>query len=394
MSAPGALAQGAAAIPAPPLRARRWGGRRAWALAAVVVVLALVGLEVLGRVFGPGPQGPVSSSYATNDQGLAAWSELAARGGDPVVALRQPLSDATLDPASTVVVLDPDALLRADGQRMLAFVRRGGRLIVGGQDPDATLTALYPAPPGWTGSSAPLSRPTRAAATELPGVATVQGAGAGAWTQTDGARVLLADSNGDPVLMTQRLGAGEILLLADASPLQNAYLAQADNAQLALVLAGGARAGAAARRSLVFAESVHGYGPNRGFAALPAGFKVALWGLAVAGLLWILARGRRLGPPDSLPEHEVPARTAYVRALMLLLRRAGPPRELVPTLRRAAERELAARPSTGAAASAVSRRRALAQLGLDEVEVDALTGDGDADPVRLGSALAHLRSRR
>ncbi len=391
MSAPGALSPGAAAIRQPAGGARRRSGRRAWGLALLGVVLVLVGLELLGRVFGPGPQGPVSSSYATNDQGLAAWSELAASAGDPVVALRQPLSDATLDPASTLVVLDPDALLRSDGQRLLAFVRRGGRLIAGGQDPDATLTALYPAPPGWIGASAPISRPTRAGAVALPGVAAVQGAGAGAWTQTDGDRVLLSDANGRPVLLAQRLGAGEILLLADASPLQNAYLARADNAQLALVLAG---AGALGRRSLVFAESVHGYGTSRGLAALPTGFKVALWGLAVAGLLWVLARGRRLGPPDALPEREVPARAAYVHALTLLLRRAGPPGELAPTLRRAAERELAARPSTGAGASAASRRRALAQLGLDEAEVEALAAGGDPDVVVLGSALTHLRSRR
>lgn len=300
MSPPAALAAGDAALPAAPVAARPWSGRRGWAFAVGGLVLVLVLLELLGRVIGPEPQGPVSSSYATNGQGLAAWSELATRAGHPVVALRAPLGSSTLDPADTLVVLDPDALLRNDGQQLLAFVRRGGRLLIGGQNPDATLTALFPDPPGWAGSSATPAHPTRAGASVLPGVTTVAGAGDGAWTQTDGYRVLLADADRQPVLMARAIGAGELLLIADASPLQNAYLADADNAQLALALTG------SAPRPLAFAESVHGYGPSRGLSALPLAFKVALGGLALAGLLWIVARGRRLGPPDALPEIEIP----------------------------------------------------------------------------------------
>lgn len=84
-----------------------------------------------------------------------------------------------------------------------------------------------------------------------------------------------------------------------------------------------------------------------------------------------------------------------MQALTLLLRRTGDPRQLVPTLRRAADRELASRPSTRAADSDAARRRALAQLGLDDAEIEALVNDhDDGDPVVLASALADLRSRR
>jgi len=379
------------ALPTRTRHARPWGGRRGWVLAGAGAVLVIILLELIGSLTGSGPQGPVSSAYATDAQGLAAWAELAGGAGQPVSELRAPLSTATLDPASTVVVLDPDALLRGDGERLLAFVRAGGRLIVGGQDPDAVLTALSPAPPGWVGTAGTSDGPTPLGASVLPGVGTVASAGAGAWTQTSGDRVLLADADGNPVLLAQRLGAGEILLLADASPLQNAYLATADNAQLALVLGG------SPRRPLVFVESVHGYGTSRGLAALPLGFKVALIGLALAGLLWVLARGRRLGPPDALDPLPVPARSAYVRALALLLRRSARPDELAPTLRRAAERELAARPSTVVAATTGAppeRRRALARAGLDDAEIEALSGDAaKPDVLALAAAVAHLRSR-
>ena len=129
----GASGERAAALPG--AARERPAGRRGWAVAGAVVVVVVVALELLGSFFGPGPQGPVSSSYATDAQGLAAWSELASRAGHPVAALREPLSGAALDPASTLVVLDPDALLRNDGRNLLVFVRRGGRLILGGQDP-------------------------------------------------------------------------------------------------------------------------------------------------------------------------------------------------------------------------------------------------------------------
>jgi len=275
--------------------------------------------------------------------------------------------------------------LRDDGERLLAFVRAGGRLIVGGLSPDSALTALFQAPPDWAagpGAEA-IDTPTSAASTGLPGVATVLSAGAGTWTQSRGYDVLLTDPDGSPVLMARRVGAGEIVLVADPSPLQNAYLGDADNAQLALTLS--------AARPLVFVESVHGYGTSRGLAALPAGFQVALAGLALAALLWVLSRWRRLGPPDTLDPLPTPPRAAYVQAMSLLLRRSGPPSELTPSLRAAAERELSRTPATDPAA----RRLALARRGLDEAEIDALTnGDGDPDVLALAGAVARLRSRR
>jgi hypothetical protein len=349
---------------------RRLNGRRGWIAAGVAVVLVVLAIEALGFITGPGPQGPVSSAYATNTQGLAAWAELAARAGQPVTELRQPLGRAHLDPRATVVVLDPDALLRADGQRLLAFVRGGGRLVVGGLDPDSALTALTPSPPRWTTSAQPDVTPTRGGEAALPGVASVRTAAGGSWTETQGDSVLLQDSDGNPILMARTVGAGEILLLADPSPVQNAYLASADNAQLAL--------GLGARRPVVFVESVHGYGTSRGLAALPAGFKVALLGLGLAGLLWVLARGRRLGPPDALDPQPAPPRAAYVHAMALLLRRSGPPDELTPVLRDAAERELRGRPIAG--------------RGLDEAQAAALEAKGsDPDVVALAGAVARLR---
>ena len=95
--------------------------------------------------------------------------------------------------------------------------------------------------------------------------------------------------NGDALLLRRTLGRGTLQLLADVSPLQNRLLGSADNAQLGLEVAG------PRTRPVVFVESVHGYGQSRGVAALPIGWKFAFCALALAGLLWVAARGRRLG---------------------------------------------------------------------------------------------------
>jgi len=290
--------------------------RRGWLLAGAGVLAVIVVLGALGGLLAPGPQGPVSSSYATASQGLAAWAELARRAGHPIVQLREPLDRARLDPGGTVVVLDPDALLRSEGLRLLSFVRAGGRLLIGGQNPQDTLPAVLPNPPAWSPNASRRDFPA-ASDRVLRGVGLVSSAGEGVWTDTGGARTLLRAGSGGALLLAMGVGRGELFLLADASLLQNRLLAAADNAQLALNLNG------PGRRPVVFVESLHGYGPSRGLAAIPTRWRLALAGLALAGLLWVLARARRLGPPERTPVAPPPPRSAYVDALALLLRRTG-----------------------------------------------------------------------
>jgi len=218
----------------------------------------------------------------------------------------------------------------------------------------------------------------------------------GAWASGEAGVPLLAYPDGESLILARRDGRGEILLVADASPVQNDLLARVDNAQLALDLAG------PPSRPLVFVESVHGYGPSTGLSALPTGWKVALAGLLLAALVWIVARGRRLGQPDPLGAPAPPPRTAYVRALALSLRRVGRPDELAEPLRRAADAELGRRAGLAASASPQQRRAALVRLGLDDVQVQALDyapgpswgDDTRARVLALAGAVARLRTRR
>ena len=185
--------------------------RRGWLLAGICVLAVFVALGALRESLAPGPQGPVSSSYATASQGLAAWAELDRRAGHPVVQLREPLDRARLDPASTVVVLDPDALLRSEGLRLLAFLRTGGRLLIGGRDPQDTLPALLPNPPTWSPSASRHDLPLTSD-TVLTEVGQVSSAGEGEWTDTDGARTLLQPASGGALLLDQTRRPGRALI--------------------------------------------------------------------------------------------------------------------------------------------------------------------------------------
>ena len=206
-----------------------------WLAAAVGVVAAFFALGLIADAFTPAPSGPAGSSYATSPAGAAAWAELLTRSGHPVAQLRRPLDDVALPPAATLIMLGADSLSPAAGQNLDRFVRAGGRLVIGGGDPPATLPALLPRAPGWTDSGSVLVKRV-AFLPEVDGVNSVRTAGDGAWTSGPGTPAL-AGTRG-PALLVLRAGRGRVDLLADAAPVENQLLASADNAQLALNLAG------------------------------------------------------------------------------------------------------------------------------------------------------------
>lgn len=256
-----------------------------WIVAAVVAVNAVFFVVDL---LAPGPTGKPSSSLATTPRGFAAWAELAKRNGIPVVALRERLRRAELPAGATVVALDVPDLPVKDARALRAFADRGGHVVAGGRRPqnwvDVFDEALIWSP---TGSLA-----------RRAGDRHLTTSGRGSWTPGGG-------------LVVERRGA---TLLADASPLTNQRLAQADNAAFALDLTG--------RGPLIFAESAHGYGTARGLAALPGNAKGALVLLLAAALLYLLARGKRFGPVEAEARPLAPRRVEYVDAVAALLRKA------------------------------------------------------------------------
>jgi hypothetical protein len=218
---------------------------------------------------------------------------------------------------------------------------------------------------------------------ETAGVERVRSAGDGGWTAAKAALPVVGRP-GDPALvLVSELGAGRVVLLADASPVQNRALARADNAALGLALAG------PPGRPVAFLETVHGYGESRGLAALPASWRWALAGLTIAALVWLLARAWRLGPPEREARDLAPPRRAYVDALGATLARTRRPGEAVQPVRAAARRRLERRAGLRPGAQPEELRRAAERLGLSEEEARAVTGEND-EVMAAGRALARL----
>jgi hypothetical protein len=369
-----------------------WRSMRPGARAAVAVVVLVLGLNLLVEgvtviTGGSGPGGPTSSSYATADDGLAAFAELLGRRGHPVRQLREPLDEAGLDPSWTVVVADPGAVGQEEGEALVAFLDAGGRLLLAGGTAAPLAEGLLGGAMEWDGGGTERARPL-VPVPEVAGVSTVETAGGGHWSDAGASLPVLGD--GDRVLATvASTGPGRVIAVADASPLQNRLLARADNAAFALATVG------EPGRPVAFAEAPHGYGRQTGLGAIPSRWR---WAAAVgflAAVVWMWSRGRRLGPPDDVERAQAPPRRAYVEAMAAALARTRQPDVVVGDLQDRARRRLAERAGLPPDASDEELRRVARDAGLPAGQVDALFRPARTagDALSVGRALAQLGER-
>lgn len=351
--------------------------------AAIAFVLLVAGLNVFALVanrVAPEPAGPPYSSYATSREGAAGLAELLERDGRRVEKLRGSLTDAELDPDATVFLLGADRLSSDEAVVLADFLAEGGRLVAGGPSP-YWLGGVTGGVHDWADAGSESLRPI-VPAPEVRSVGTVSANGVGTWLPAAEGLPLLGGATG-PTLLAQQVGGGRALLLADVSPIQNESLDEADNAELALGLAG------EGRRKVIFVEGVHGYGETRGLGALPTDWKWALAGLGLAGVVFMWAIGRRFGPPEDDRRPLPPPRRRYVDAQALTLARTHQPAEAAAPVLRAARERLARRAALGPEAAEAQLRTAARQFGLDEAETEAVLGR-NPDVLAAGRALARL----
>jgi uncharacterized protein DUF4350 len=355
---------------------------RGWRIGLTVlgaVIVVDLALYVLGTLTGGTPGGPDSSSYATGKTGAGAYAELLGRDGYAVDRLRETPHAVRLNPAHTAVLLDPPSVAQRDVVALQAFVAAGGRLVASvGSTP--WLGRLLAGPP--TGDTIGVAT---AAARGLAGVRTVQSAAAHAWTKP-GRTQPLVERGGRIVVAVTTLGRGRVFLLADPSPLQNRLLGERDNAALGLALAG------PRGRAVDFLETYHGYGRSSGLAALPFAWKLLLGGTGLAALVYLIARGRRFGPPEPLERDLPPSRFEYVEALAAVVARTKRRDEAVGPVREHARNELLRRAALPPDADDEALRAAARRLGLPAEDADALIRPArtDEDVVAVGRALARI----
>ena len=352
----------------------------------MIVLLNVIAL-VLDRFGGASP-GPPSSSYTTAPEGAAAYAELLAQSGHPVIRLRAELAESEPPASATLMLLDPGSLSRDEGVSLRRFVEGGGRLVTAGPVSGSWLEEIIDSPPTWE-SGGDTSVTPLVPSPEVESVSEVTTSGDGSWA--DAASTLPILGSGDGVMTTAAaVGEGRFLLLADASPLRNNLLAEADNAAFGLGLAG------EPGRPVAFVESVHGYGEQSGLAAIPTQWKWMLAGLVVAALIYMFSRGRRLGPPQLSGRELPPPRSEYVEALAGILARARDPQSVAAHLRASLRREIGRRGGLPADAPDSEFETWAGRFGLDEDEARAVARPGSAatDLLLLGRALARLRNRK
>jgi hypothetical protein len=371
-------------------RARGWRVLHPAARAAIVVVAAVIAVNVALQLLDSTTRGadetaPRSSSLSTGGTGVAAWAELLEHNGHRVDAVRGSLGGGDLDPAATLVVLDPDDVSDDEARAVRAFVEQGGRLVTGGGDTAGLLHAVLDDPPAWVPEGARRARP-EGPAPEVDGLGEVVTAGDGSWSEVGGTRAVLG--KGMRALATVAdVASGRLVMLADSSPLQNRLLDRAGNAALALQVVGDGG------RPVAFAEGQHGYGDVTGLGAIPGPWKAALIGLAVAAFVGAVAAGRRLGPPEDESRPLPPPRRAYVDALAETLGRTRRPGEALAPLQVSTRARLARRVGVGPDASEADLRVAAARLAWPADEIDALFAAdelSDDEILAAGRALARL----
>lgn len=359
--------------------------RRARIIAAILLLVVALNLmaAILDRYLNE-PGGPAGSSYSTAREGLAAYASLLGREGRRVEAERRRPSEASPPAGATLVLVEPEAVGPADARALRRWVARGGRLVAGGAEPQSWLGELLRRPPRWEATAAGRSRPV-VPVPETVGVRAAQATGDGAFSSS-GATLPALGNRAGSLLTVASVGRGRVALLADPSPLSNADLARADNAALGLALVG------PSERPVLFAEWAHGFGTRTGLAALPRRWQIALAGLALSALVFLLARGRRFGPPELEARALAPPRSAYVEAMAAALARGGRREEAAAPVRAEARRRLARRVPGGSEADDVALRDAARRAGLDDQETDAVLGPlADDDAVlAAGRALTRL----
>ena len=341
--------------------------RRLLVVAVVIIVVNLLNLAtraVSGRQVVEGPPG---SSYASTTLGVLAWKELLDAVDIPTGRLEQSIKRGLLDPDNTLVILEPGfwepGEVELEGLRR--FLNDGGRLILGGWIADDVVESLGALAPARSFSGPEVSTVV-SAHPDTEGVVSVAGSGFGSFADLSGATTLLG-SDGAATLLTQPVGDGVIVHLADAEIMSNAYIGRADNAILAVNLAAG--------RTVIFNEWVHGYGADGLFAILPQRWRWTLWLLGAAIVVWMVAVGRRLGPPEPEFRDLAPERGRYVDSLAALMARSKQPGAATELIRATARRNLATRSGLPTDASKDQLRAAAEAIGLESQETDAVLSD-------------------
>ncbi len=286
-------------------------------------------------------------------------------------SLRSAANRTELAIDTTVFILDAPFPSDAERRTVRDIAVNGGRIVIAGTD-----AGEWVATPPSVGRSS-----SRTTTVRLGRTYAVETASTTRWSTP----------HGPELVVTRAVGAGQVVLVADSSFLQNQWLPRRDNAAFAVGLADD-------RGRAAFAEGEHGLSGASGWDAIPTGWKVAIIGSALALLLTATARGRRIGPAERAGRALDPPRRASADALGAAIARAKRPDAALIDLRTIARQRVVdvghasgTEPDTVTDASV---RAAAIAAGYSESEANALINPltDSASVLALGRAFA--RSQR
>lgn len=345
---------------------------RRWLVGAAIAIILFNLVNLALRALRPTEEvfAPPGSSYGTNADATLAWDELLDALGFRTTRLEQPLSTVQLGSGrlgtdDTLVIMEPGFWQPepADIDRLQEFLEGGGRLVLGGQMPDELIDGLFEVPPTYD-FDGPTTSTVLVGSEVTEEVRSITGPGFGVFDDP-GSGIGLMGNASQVLLLAQSLGQGNIFYVADAAVFSNRFIGESDNALLAVNLAGG--------RRVVFDEYVHGFGGEGFWQNVPGRWQVMIWLLGLALLVWMVAVGRRFGPPERVRRDLAPERRTYVDSLGGLMARAKQPEAARAIVQRATWRELMGRSVVDPSREALIE--AAVSRGLEPNDVDLIIAE-------------------
>lgn len=291
------------------------GDRRILLIAGGVFLVLVVTTVVLTG--GTNSQQDVPSTYSTASGGSKAAFLLLRESGYKVATWEQPLRDLPDGKGKTLVLADPAyGPASQDRQRLNAFLQSGGRVIAAGSFASYYLPENQAIPDplaGMEGSHQTALSPSRITrvAPEITLAAHAH------WYLTTGT-VPLYGAPDKPTVVQYKVGKGEVLWLAGATPLTNAGLREQGNLEFFF-----AAMGDPSQAEILWDEYGHGY---RHSSAVSGSTRIIRWiflQLAIFSVAILLAYSRRSGPVWMPPGESRLSPLEFVRTLGSLYQHAN-----------------------------------------------------------------------
>lgn len=261
------------------------------------ILLVALGVAVLlsffAAIFGrsAGGESPVPSSYASGLGGAKA----------PYLLLEEmhyKVERWTASPTELVNVQEPATLILAEPtlpatpeerQALRAFLDRGGRVLAVGEYAASIVGSdrARPGMPNFEWKTYPRALPTELTR-NAPEIAM---ASISSWHARSGEDIVHYSADGEDVVVSFRVGKGEVIWWAGPTPLTNNGISERGN--LALFLNS---VGAPGDRRVLWDEYLHEGGHTVADSVISSPIKWALLQLAVLGMLVLFTYSRRHGP--------------------------------------------------------------------------------------------------